>query len=64
MRLVLEEWPGANHVLMRIVTLDGRRPVFRWRAYASGELRTALGRLLAARATKARASRPAEVRLG
>jgi hypothetical protein len=53
-RAVLGEHPGVNHVDLRIVTLDGRRPRVRWRAYASRELRLALGRLLRDHALAAR----------
>ena len=49
-RGVLFEHPGENAIRMRIVTLDGRRPVVEWRALASSELRMSLARLLATRA--------------
>ena len=47
-RQAIEEFqPGSNRVLLRIVTLDGRRPVVLWRAYADPALRRRLARLLA-----------------
>ena len=51
-RAVIEEFqPGTNEVRVRLPTLDGRRPVVRWRALASRELRMTLARLLARRAS-------------
>ena len=47
-RSVISEFqPGANHVYLTIITVDGRRVVVEWRALADLELRVALGRLLA-----------------
>ena len=49
-RVVIEEFQsGANEVRVRLPALDGRRPVARWRALASRELRMALARQLAER---------------
>ena len=60
----LDEFPGQNRILMRIVTLDGQRPVVEWRAYASRALRLALGYLLAGalRPTPLSASRALDTR--
>ena len=52
-RAVLSEYPGQNLIKMRIVTLDGRRPIVGWRALASDDLRIGLARVLAARAAGA-----------
>ena len=49
-RALIEEWPGQNRVIFRIITLHGERRRFEWRAVASAELRQGLARLLAARA--------------
>jgi hypothetical protein len=43
---LLREFPGQQAVVMTIVTLDGRRLRFLWRAEASRGLRYALARLL------------------
>jgi hypothetical protein len=43
---LLREFPGRQAVAMTIVTLDGRRRRFLWRAEASRGLRRALARLL------------------
>ena len=52
-RAVISEFqPGANEIRVRLPTLDGRRPVVRWWALATRELRMTLARLLAERATK------------
>ena len=45
-RAVLAEHPGQNLINMRIVTLDGRRPVVQWRALACEPLRHSLAGLL------------------
>ena len=57
-RRLLEEFAGRNLVLMRIVTLNGRRPLLRWYALACPELRVALARLLAERAVDQEERRP------
>jgi len=43
---LLREFPGRQAVVMTIVTLDGRRRRFLWRAEVSRDLRRALARLL------------------
>ncbi|MFN8585975.1 MAG: hypothetical protein U0446_11760 [Dehalococcoidia bacterium] len=46
-RLIAEEFPGANLLELRIVALDGRVGRPNWSVYACPELRRALGRVLA-----------------
>lgn len=43
---LLSEFPGQDPVVMTIVTLDGRRRRFLWRASVTRELRWGLARLL------------------
>jgi len=50
-RAVQEFQPGANHIYLKIVTLDGRRVVVEWRALAARDLRLALAQILARAAT-------------
>lgn len=43
---LLSEFPGQDPIVMAIVTLDGRRRRFLWRASVTRELRLGLARLL------------------
>lgn len=47
---ILDEHPGANHIVMRAVQRDGSTISVGWRALATTDLRLGIARLLAARA--------------
>jgi hypothetical protein len=57
-KAIIDEFPGQDAIVMTVVTLEGRRRRFLWRAESSKGLRFALAALLRERALSQRALLP------